>query len=85
MEILDPEINFMTYFHLYLGISQTNSFLSALRIRGGENGGRVLGLTDAAAAFYDLRLQVGANPKAVRCSHTEHILISFNESAKLKC
>lgn len=43
------------------------------------------GLTDAAATFYDFRLQVGANPKAVCRSHSEHILVSFNESGKLKC
>lgn len=45
----------------------------------------VQGLTDAAATFYDLRLQVRANAEAVCRSHAEDILISFSESGKLKC
>lgn len=75
----------MTYFYLHQGILKTHLFLLTFRIRGGEHGGRVQGLTDAAATFNDLRLQVRADPEAVGCSHTEHILIPFSEPGKLKC
>ena len=75
----------MTYFSLHQGTLKTHLFLLTFRIRDVENGGEAQGLTDAAATFNDLRLQVRANPEAVCCSHTEHILIPFSESGKLEC
>lgn len=73
-----------SYVYKLLFLFSSGHIDSKFRVGDRGNGGGVLELTDAASAFYDLRLQVRANPEAVCCSHAEHVFISFGESGKLK-